>query len=379
MATVVRYVSRALAHALAGLVALGALSFLVRLVTAVSESLSVAESATLVIWNVTVVGATVAWAARELLLVVGERRGGLSHPPLHRDIGVWVAIVLVAVVASVPRVVSPFVGVPLPLISEAGDVVSLASNMRFVEERGGTKVTLQTNAFGFRERPWPETPETEPAVLLVGDSFVFGSGIAEGQTLGVLLQAALRKKSAAVYNAGVPGLNLSSFARMTAAICPKIRPQIVLVALSPGNDLEPVDPWRRLDSLGNGLFLASALLLVERDLSILLHARHAGWSFNEREPPAEIKRQFRADIAKLRQITEECGAKLMVLSWFGRRAWMREQDGAPLPITTPWREDWYTVRRYVIHNDGHPTAAMLAKMTPKLAADIALRLRTTRR
>ncbi len=139
---------------------------------------------------------------------------------------------------------------------------------------------VETNRFGFRG-PDPtsavDMPEGTLRIAIVGDSFVFGSGVQWEDTLGVKLEAALRAlgQPAEVMNCGVPGYNTRNAAVNLAAYVMPLEPDLV-VFLGFANDAEPdqdygeIDPERMPDQVSpfplRSAFLQRTLV-VTRDIA----------------------------------------------------------------------------------------------------------------
>lgn len=139
---------------------------------------------------------------------------------------------------------------------------------------------VQTNSFGFRgpdPTPAGEMPEDTLRIAMVGDSFVFGSGVQWEDTLGVKLEAALGELGQAVevLNCGVPGYNTRNAAVNLAEYVMPLKPDLVIF-LGFANDAEPdqnygeIDPDHMPDQV-SPYPLRSALLqrtlVVTRDLA----------------------------------------------------------------------------------------------------------------
>ena len=82
-----------------------------------------------------------------------------------------------------------------------GVLLEAGSSTRTVS-RDGRVTKIRINERGFRGRPW-SLDDKRPALLLLGDSQVFGYGVGEAQSMGVLLQKALDRRFQ-VLAAGVP-------------------------------------------------------------------------------------------------------------------------------------------------------------------------------
>jgi len=99
---------------------------------------------------------------------------------------------------------------------------------------------FEVNDQGYRG-PIP-TPERRPQVAVVGDSFVFGVGVRDDQTLPAAIQATLDTtgETAGVINAGVPAFALADDVRRARRVVQDRHPEVVVLVLI-GNDLEQLD------------------------------------------------------------------------------------------------------------------------------------------
>ncbi len=92
---------------------------------------------------------------------------------------------------------------------------------------------LSTNSEGFRDYDHPlEKPPGSSRVAFVGDSFVFGLGVSQEDTLAVLLEQDLNSGGIGrrydVMNFGLPGLNFEGMGRLTQTFVVKYRPEVVV-------------------------------------------------------------------------------------------------------------------------------------------------------
>lgn len=107
-------------------------------------------------------------------------------------------------------------------------------------------VTYHTNAFGFRgpDRPF-EKPAGTARIVVLGASFVFGSGVANGLTYSELLEAKLNAAGLAkrfeVVNLGAPGTPLAFHELLYRDLGRRYSPDVVIVhaQLNGVNDLNP--------------------------------------------------------------------------------------------------------------------------------------------
>ena len=105
----------------------------------------------------------------------------------------------------------------------------------------GTRVAI--NDLGFRDG-LDETappPAGEASILVLGDSLAFGTGVELDETFHRILEkrgAAIARRPLHVYGAGVPGFGQVDELHFLESVAPRIRPDVVIVALYEGNDLE---------------------------------------------------------------------------------------------------------------------------------------------
>jgi lysophospholipase L1-like esterase len=168
-------------------------------------------------------------------------------------------------------------------------------------------------------------------ILLVGDSFVFGIGVELQDTLGEQLERALNTDGAGgppveVVAAGVPSYGLDHYAGLIERWVPRLQPDLVLVALFPGNDLLDYELSRH-----------DRKVVIE---GMLVKQRQA-WSFNLRKYSALahlLLKRFnphdRVDRARPLKPTPEDIAHIFrtIQPWVGRIVAAPGRDGPPLAI-----------------------------------------------
>jgi lysophospholipase L1-like esterase len=94
----------------------------------------------------------------------------------------------------------------------------------------GATVSYRTNEVGFRGPPLDQRPrEAGPRVVVIGDSFTFGDGVAEGDRFTDVLA---RRLGAAVevVNLGVPGYASTDEVHVARRLLPKLRPEVTVLA-----------------------------------------------------------------------------------------------------------------------------------------------------
>lgn len=234
-------------------------------------------------------------------------------------------------------------------------IFSLAATPSPVECRGGRCLEEKTNALGFRGPALRAGRGAGPRVALLGDSYVFGSGVDEGDTLDARLrQALLRADPRAPWEVGsfaVPGFNFHSDVRMLKAVAPRFRPDYVVVGFLRGNDLVPADPWAHRDALGPFLWKASSYFGVEAPLLDLQLRRCDA----RRLSAPDITGAFARDLGELRALAENSATRVFIFSYFGPEPLIDENRlGRDVRLMWP-KLGWQGEPGLAIPGDGHPT------------------------
>ena len=123
----------------------------------------------------------------------------------------------------------------------------LRSNWTSVHDSAEFEVTVRTNALGLRGRR-VSSPKDEGTyrIVMLGDSFVFGFGVEDDETLAAQLEATLgtRHEGIEVLNAGVPGWSTDQYYLFLRTRLDEITPDLVMLGLL---DNDPGDlMWHRL-------------------------------------------------------------------------------------------------------------------------------------
>lgn len=104
-------------------------------------------------------------------------------------------------------------------------------------------IAAAVNSAGLRDHPHGAPPR--PAVLALGDSMTFGEGVPVDRTWSAVLE---RESGIRVHNAGVPGYSTRQMAGRASRLIPRLRPDLVLVTLSPQWDRHRCEtPFTYLD------------------------------------------------------------------------------------------------------------------------------------
>lgn len=118
---------------------------------------------------------------------------------------------------------------------------------------GELRGTLTTNSLGFRGPEFtpppththttgpPDSTDRTHRILVLGDSFVFGWGVDDTQTLPSLLSERLNAHADGspytVFNFGVPGYSPGRLALALREYAPEIRPDLIIIVVSESNDV----------------------------------------------------------------------------------------------------------------------------------------------
>lgn len=97
--------------------------------------------------------------------------------------------------------------------------------------------TFRRNSHGFRDDPFHRDKGNRTRVLLIGDSFVFGSGVAGNHTMDKLLEA--RDPHLDVWNLGQPGANTGDYVELARQFR-RYDPDLLIVSFYVDNDMVTV-------------------------------------------------------------------------------------------------------------------------------------------
>lgn len=107
----------------------------------------------------------------------------------------------------------------------------------------------RTNSDGFRDGEFVREPTPGTLrVLALGDSFIYGTGVAAKDSIPVLLEESLGTllgQPVEVYNLGIPGTDTYDYLRRAKRFA-DYGPDLVLYALYVDNDIEPSPPPARI-------------------------------------------------------------------------------------------------------------------------------------
>jgi hypothetical protein len=177
-------------------------------------------------------------------------------------------------------------------------MTTLRPGASFVEDYPARpKIRYEVNRWGLRGRDFAEMKTAGSVrVAVVGDSFVFGSGVEADATLPANLDARLRERFPSlapfeVLNLGVPGNNLASHFAMLRIAEERLGADVLVLALTLPNDLSAWDGQEerreqaRLGafSLASTLFGYSAAVTFWGERRLVRDLTDEGLAFFERE------------------------------------------------------------------------------------------------
>lgn len=116
--------------------------------------------------------------------------------------------------------------------------------------------TADINRLGFRDREFSLAKEGKRRIATIGDSFTYGWGVSAEQSWPKVLEAGLREDGydVEVANLGQPGASPVVYARTAAKAVPLLKPDLVVVGVTQGDDLAQLKPEGAISppETGNG-------------------------------------------------------------------------------------------------------------------------------
>ena len=100
------------------------------------------------------------------------------------------------------------------------------------------------NSLGFRDREFALRKTKALRILAIGDSLTFGWGVEAPQSWPKALESDLQAKGhdVEVLNLGKPGGDPTDYAQIATKAVPALKPDLVIVAVTEGDDLAQLDP-----------------------------------------------------------------------------------------------------------------------------------------
>jgi hypothetical protein len=317
-----------------------------------------------------------------VLLVAAARLGGPMWTQIPRRRAAWVLLLgllglVLAWIYADPASCSRVLGVRFPIMSPSLGVPTHAPDLRSTECRRGVCGSYEFNGVGLRGKGFAlEKPADTTRVLLIGDSYTFGSGVDEAETLMAHMARELKDKLPGqwqVVSAAFPGSNFSSYVKSIEHLAPLLKPDIVYLGFLKRNDLTQLDFWERIDRHGIGLFNVAAALAIQTDISMMQHAKAKQWGSRDSDrPPAAVEQWFDGLRDRLVQAQRRNGFQLIVYSYFGETSLFESAvaEGV-LRLVTPRTDDWQHTPGLAIPGDGHPLGEMNRRVAQEVVAALA--------
>ena len=192
------------------------------------------------------------------------------------------------------------------------DGLVLPPGSRVVYETGEFRFTAEVNRLGFRDHEFSvQRVAGRRRVLAIGDSCTYGWGVELEQSWPKRLEQNLRRASVRVEiaNLGKVAAGPVEYARIASRAIPELRPDVVIVGVTQGDDLEQLDGRigesapdvqpSLLERATTDLFPHLKRLLVRQDVTSTWHEQVADLlksaSREERARFARLDHSIRAD------------------------------------------------------------------------------------
>jgi len=179
--------------------------------------------------------------------------------------------------------------------------------------------TFVHNSLGYRDIEPGGLPSGRTRILLVGDSFIWGDGIATAaDTLGALLRVRLEALAPGrfeVVSAGFPGNGLYGYTRAIEQLLVPLRPQFAIVGYLGQPDLNPVDAQALTDALPRASWPRTLMLRMHAGQH--LHEWSVATADELMQTPAS-QSGFEQLFKRLTAAGRSQGTQIALLSYAGR-------------------------------------------------------------
>ncbi len=168
----------------------------------------------------------------------------MTHPWKRRLQNALLALASTAAVFILAIVVDRVIGrISPPSELDRGLLFSPYSAVRYETIEFDCRV--QINNLGFRGADTTLEKSHKTRIVAIGDSFTFGWGVDLEETWVKRLETELIAEGhdVEILNLGVPGFGPGEYADTAEKLIPILKPDLVLVGLLQGNDLEQLDYW----------------------------------------------------------------------------------------------------------------------------------------
>ncbi len=223
----------------------------------------------------------------------------------------------------------------------------------WTDRRYSPPITYRFDRNGFRGAGFDEQrPSGRLRVALVGDSFIFGLGVEEDQTLKARVEEQLARRGLAdkveVLNLGIPGTNLATHIRMYSIALEVLKADVVVMGVFEDNDLSAWDVQDEIEQLPRvSPFSLGCYLFGERPAILLATV------LSQTRTLAAFDR-IADDLARIRE--KDGAPPLIILDYFTHRERVRERfTSLPNVSFIPTATGGLPPREYHIPNDGHPS------------------------
>lgn len=228
------------------------------------------------------------------------------------------------------------------------------------------------NELGFRGPLARRVAPDAKLVAMIGDSFVFGSGVGDDDTVPAVLARGLSdlQPPVAVVNAGIEGLNGGSFPGVIRYVRTRLDPDLLMVLIK-DDDLDDTDMLSRWDHFRRSFWFR--MLYVANFEPILETTRQAWRQWFDRRDRRELVAKHLDSIA-----AAAAGTKLLVVTGFADdlrpavSAWLAAHPD--VAHVSSWDDPRYWQAEKIPH-DGHWTEAgcreIAAIVTPVLRTQLS--------
>src|SRR4029453_7432661 len=275
--------------------------------------------------------------------------------------------------AALAQLASLLVSHGVTEVSDVGILVPAPGRSTECRGRPSRCHELVLNELGFRGSLAGHSTLDSQLVAFIGDSYVFGSGVGDGDTVpaNVARMLADLEPPVAVVNAGIPGLNAGSFPGVIRYVRSRLNPDVIVVLLK-DDDLDETDKFTRWNRFRHSFWFR--LLSVTNFEPIYETARQAvrQW-FGRRDERQLLRRQLDSVAAA------SAGAKLLLIAALTDDlrpvfdAWMDEHPD--VSQVSSWKDDRYWQAEKIPH-DGHWTEAgcqtIAAMVAPVLRLQVSV-------
>lgn len=134
------------------------------------------------------------------------------------------------------------VGIPIYQATE-NNIWAHIPNTTVQNGYGTPTPTITINNLGLRNTKNFTPQTTQNNILMIGDSFTFGTGVNDDKTFTAILQQQInqspefQKQNWTVFNAGIIGHSIDNYLLTLKKLAPKIQPKLVIINIFVANDI----------------------------------------------------------------------------------------------------------------------------------------------